>query len=139
MKVLGAEAGERYQHSFMDDLESFFWVLFYTVVGHTNPGVQNLDPAAKKILDRLDDPSMDSVWRAKSFHLKRFHEHPEETTEKLRKLTNNSWASDDILIQLLIRLGSFFYDNEELELESMKPEEGFPKIVDMFIEALEKM
>ncbi|KAG9119588.1 hypothetical protein FRC07_005331 [Ceratobasidium sp. 392] len=137
-KVLNVKPGNRYKHGFIDDLESFFWVLFYTVVGRRNSITSHPDPAAMEILNKLDSESMAVVRWHKLEYLEDCHRNPELMIGELRKI-ENSWASDDTLIQLLVRLGSFFYDEGEVRLTEMEPEYAFPTVVDLFIKALEHL
>ncbi|KAG9124204.1 hypothetical protein FRC07_012413 [Ceratobasidium sp. 392] len=91
--VLSARPGQKYEHSFMDDLESFFWVLLYTVASHTDPGVNTMTPTASRIVDQLDLEDMDA-------------------------------------------LGSFFYDDSSVLLSELTPAEVFPRIAEIFVDAL---
>ncbi|KAG8768373.1 hypothetical protein FRC12_005602 [Ceratobasidium sp. 428] len=140
VNVLNVQPGEPYEHSFMDDLESFFWVLFYVMVEHTDPGVDSPNHEAKEILDLLDseDEDMREVRLVKVTHLENCHRRPEEIVKMLHK-TQNCWACDKTLTQILIQLGSFFSDNQEVALSDLTPAKAFPIVVNIFVEALEKM
>ncbi|QRV92496.1 kinase domain protein [Ceratobasidium sp. AG-Ba] len=138
INVLNVAPGEQYEHSFMDDLESFFWVLLYAMLGHADPPVKILNPAAVGMLDRLDDDDMSRVRAFKVECLVQCCRLPEEMIKKLRS-TENSWAYNEALSQALIRLGSFFCDEDDTPLSQMTPADAFPKVVDIFIEALQEL
>ncbi|KAG9103626.1 hypothetical protein FRC06_009284 [Ceratobasidium sp. 370] len=136
--VLGVLPGERYEHTFMDDLESFFWVLLYTTLGHADPGVNGLNSAALRILDRLDHQDMHMVNMFKSGFLATCGSCPEAAAQMLRK-AENGWACDDNLVSAVVQLGSFFLDDDDVPITEMGPAVAFPKVVDIILEALEKM
>ncbi|KAG9118422.1 hypothetical protein FRC07_007074, partial [Ceratobasidium sp. 392] len=38
IRVLKTRIGTKYEHHFMDDLESFFWLILWCIAGHVDPG-----------------------------------------------------------------------------------------------------
>ncbi|KAF8596794.1 hypothetical protein BDV93DRAFT_527840 [Ceratobasidium sp. AG-I] len=53
IKLLLAEANEMVQHSYLHDLESFFWVLLYVVAEHCEP-TQKPNPKAQQVIEELN-------------------------------------------------------------------------------------
>ncbi|KAG8745854.1 hypothetical protein FRC10_006881 [Ceratobasidium sp. 414] len=136
--VLGVLPGERYEHTFMDDLESFLWVLLYVIAGHANPGVNSLNSAALKILDHMDHEDTGLVQMFKSGFLANCGSYPEGAAGVLRA-TGNDWACDDNLVSAVVQLGSFFLDDEDVSIAELAPAVAFPKVIDIILGALEKM
>ncbi|KAG9122897.1 hypothetical protein FRC07_000530 [Ceratobasidium sp. 392] len=56
VRILNMEIGQRYEHHFMDDLESFFWLILWCVVDHLDiTGGQGTN-TARELLRKLSDP-----------------------------------------------------------------------------------
>ncbi|KAG8688335.1 hypothetical protein FRC09_012961 [Ceratobasidium sp. 395] len=69
-RVLKIPVGQRYEHSFMDDLESFFWVILWCVVEHVDANGNSLKVAeqtqrAAPILNLLDQFKLENIASAK--------------------------------------------------------------------------
>ncbi|KAG8710330.1 hypothetical protein FRC08_017296 [Ceratobasidium sp. 394] len=138
VKVLNVRPGQEYEHTFLDDLESFFWVLLYIVAAHTDPGIDNLTPAASGIVDRMDHEDMHTVQMFKLAHLADCRRRPRKVTKMLSKI-GNSWACDGDVVLALVQLGSFFFGVGGVSLSEQAPAKVFPRVVDVFIEALQNM
>ncbi|CAE6513050.1 unnamed protein product [Rhizoctonia solani] len=65
IKLLRATSLEPIRHTFIHDLESFFWVLLYVIADHRDPGVSQLNAAATHVLDQLDTIHYFSLGNAK--------------------------------------------------------------------------
>ncbi|KAG8727374.1 hypothetical protein FRC10_006147, partial [Ceratobasidium sp. 414] len=60
IRVLRVEIGSPYEHHFMDDLESFFWVILWGVAQHVDPD-EVVTRKALVILNQLDQSNLDSM------------------------------------------------------------------------------
>ncbi|KAG8687590.1 hypothetical protein FRC09_013404 [Ceratobasidium sp. 395] len=139
VNVLSVRPGQKYHHSFMDDLESFFWVLLYTIAGHTNPGTKSATPAALKVVDQLDLEDMDAVYAFKVSHLNGYSRGLKSVTKAVCEF-GNDWACNKHLVSVLIQLGTFFhYNSNGTSFSDLTPAVVFPKILDIFMDALQKM
>ncbi|KAG8745862.1 hypothetical protein FRC10_006889 [Ceratobasidium sp. 414] len=136
--VLNVRPGQEYKHTFMDDLESFFWVLLYIVASHIDPGVDSITPAASEIVDRMDHEDMHIVQAFKVSYLADCRRRPQKVAKTFHK-TGNSWARNGDLVLALVQLGSFFFDAGDISLSEQAPAEVFPKVVEIFIDALQNM
>jgi hypothetical protein len=134
--VLDARPGKHYEHTFIDDLESFFWVLFYTVAGYADPGVNNLTQTASDVLDRLDHEDLSMLRCYKDVYIRGCRRKGLAMRRTLGAF-RNSWVSDPALVTAIVKLGVIFDDYAEDKLSEQLPENLFPKIVNIFLEALE--
>ncbi|CAE6466634.1 unnamed protein product [Rhizoctonia solani] len=140
-QVLHMEVGMHYKHHFMDDLESF-WLLLWCVVKHrdNSPSKKGIgiDPTKKalKLLHQLDcaDLELDAIANSKSMILTNCSYGDFEDD---LKACGNSWATDPIIIDTIQELGTFFSTiHPHHSLSQYLPEDVFPKIVGVFAKAL---
>jgi hypothetical protein len=54
IRVLEVPLGQRYNHCFLDDLESFFWLILWSVAAHLEPGAHHPTRNALKMMNCLD-------------------------------------------------------------------------------------
>ncbi|KAJ1303547.1 hypothetical protein OPQ81_011731 [Rhizoctonia solani] len=121
IRVLRVIVGERYEHYFMDDLESFFWLILWCVAQHTdpapegnanNPGPSRATLAILRQLDRADS-DFDALAGYKTMLL------ADCVNGKIKAMLvdcNNAWANDQAI-----------------------PETEFPAVIDIISEALKTM
>jgi hypothetical protein len=138
MRVLRVPSGQRYNHHFLDDLESFFWLILWSVVTHLDPGAGRPTQSALNMLNSLDI----SYENADAAHTKRSlldtcsrlggHEMLDELA-----LFQNTWASDPMVTSVIIRLGSYFHGIDPRRIASYAPLDVFPFITKIFLDALD--
>ncbi|KAF8700019.1 other FunK1 protein kinase, partial [Rhizoctonia solani] len=145
IRVLRVDIGTPYVHHFMDDLQSFFWLLLWCVVEHRdiNDGkngtaVQPTRKAAELLakLDRADSDfgvlcdSKNSILADCKMGEFRY----------ALEACGNSWATNSIIINTILRLGSYFSDSRYLQnFSQYPPEKVFPEIVEIYTKALHEM
>ncbi|KAG8687851.1 hypothetical protein FRC08_011737, partial [Ceratobasidium sp. 394] len=135
-RVLEVEPGQRYKHCFMDDLESFFWLLLVCVIEHVDsPGDQPTESA--KRLMRGFHRRINSIHLTKSSFLIKCDRQAKMMRRDLA-LCENSWAADPAIESVVVQLGAYFNDvrYEGDSLEGFSPGAVFPMIVEIFTIAL---
>ncbi|KAG8775878.1 hypothetical protein FRC12_001224 [Ceratobasidium sp. 428] len=142
-RVLKIPIGERYQHSFMDDLESFFWVILWCVAEHVDANSNSQKVAeqiqgAAPILNLLDQFKLENIASAK-FELLGgcFHEDGAIMKRALASC-KNSWAADPMIAKLVLKMGAYFVAVRREKIAKYKPVKVFPVIVKMIVDALEQ-
>ncbi|KAG9120990.1 hypothetical protein FRC07_003248 [Ceratobasidium sp. 392] len=136
-RVLKVEVGEQYEHHFMDDLESFFWLILRCVAEHTDTRGKQATPAAYRLLSKLDQPSLEDIALVKVDALIACADGGIEMQNKLAAW-KNAWASDPTVASVIIKLGSYFYDayRSRFSLSKYSPDEVFPMVVGIIMDAL---
>ncbi|CAE6495244.1 unnamed protein product [Rhizoctonia solani] len=145
-RILQITIGSRYEHHFMDDLESFFWLILWCVVQHVDLGPDDNEnnnvPAqrALELLKQLDraDSDFEGLAGAKQLMLTRCH------TGKIKtdlKDCGNTWAHDPTIVRVILELGDYFFKLtiDDSPLSQYVPETVFPQIVGILSEALKEM
>ncbi|EUC60476.1 WD40-repeat protein (notchless protein), related protein, putative [Rhizoctonia solani AG-3 Rhs1AP] len=58
IRVVKVSVGEKYHHSFLDDIESFFWLILWSTAAHLDPAAERPTAAAQSMLNLLnqEDP-----------------------------------------------------------------------------------
>ncbi|KAF8755605.1 other FunK1 protein kinase [Rhizoctonia solani] len=145
IRVLRVEIGTPYVHHFMDDLQSFFWLLLWCVVEHRDinddkngTAVQPTRKAAG-LLAKLDraDSDFDVLSDSKESILTgcktgRF--------QHVLEACGNSWATNPIIIKTILRLGIYFLESAyDCNFSQYPPEKVFPEIVEIYTKALDEM
>ncbi|KDN48241.1 hypothetical protein RSAG8_02833, partial [Rhizoctonia solani AG-8 WAC10335] len=131
------EVGTRYNHHFLDDLESFFWLILWAVAAHLDKGKQCPTPEAQQLLDMLNQDNLENMSSCKLGLLTRFTM-PKVAEKKLNTYANE-WASDPMFFKAITNLGTFLSgltqpeDRTELEVT---PGEAFAKVVRIFLSVL---
>ncbi|CEL63354.1 hypothetical protein RSOLAG1IB_05398 [Rhizoctonia solani AG-1 IB] len=138
VRVLRVPIGAPYAHDFLDDLESFFWLLLWCVIEHRdiipskNGAAADPTPKASELLQLLDrhDSDFAAIAGSKSMIL---IDCSRGEFEADLKACENTWATDPIIIDVIQQLGAYFHDiPRHRDLSKYKPEKVFPKIVDIF-------
>ncbi|QRW06614.1 Transposase family Tnp2 protein [Ceratobasidium sp. AG-Ba] len=138
VNVLSVQPGQHYEHTFMDDLESFFWVLLYTIVGHADSDTRELSSAAIGIIGPMDHEDESVVQKFKVSFITDCKESPEKVERTLYEV-QNVWLSHRAVVSTLVQFGSFFVDHGgALHYEAI-PGEMFPQVVDMLVSVLKEM
>ncbi|KAG8785959.1 hypothetical protein FRC12_017023 [Ceratobasidium sp. 428] len=135
-RILEMEVGQQYEHHFVDDLESFFWLILWCVVEHRDARGDKATPAAYELLDGLSQHKLSGIADKKGNLLR----HCEKKGTKMRsKLAacGNRWAADPAVVTVILRLGSYFQDiYGEDSLSECMPDDVFPKFVGIITDAL---
>lgn len=129
--------GARFTHNFIDDLESFYWLLVWSVAMHLDSKDQNTSGGASETLRKLTDERMYFIDTVKMIVL---YECSREGRFGLRKKLlsfENSWATKPSVMQLIFDMGNYFMSRVYLGTASAQdPRVVFPKIVDMIMVAI---
>ncbi|CAE6517910.1 unnamed protein product [Rhizoctonia solani] len=119
IRVVDVPIGERYHHTFLDDIESFFWLILWSAAAHLDPDVHRPTDAAQAMLNLLNqhDP-----YGMKT--LERFH---------------NSWASHRLFSDVILKFGAlahrYYYGAHQ---QVFSPLDVFPEVVRVFQDALSR-
>ncbi|KAG8783100.1 hypothetical protein FRC12_020093 [Ceratobasidium sp. 428] len=139
-RVLKVKLGEQYDHHFVDDLESFFWLILWCVAEHVDAPGAYLTREAQELLESLDRERIDDIAASKVALLANCQADGGYWMWHKLEAFDNSWASDPAIASVIINLGSFFYSiflsRTEL-LPKCSPDEVFPVVVGIISEALE--
>ncbi|KAG9109017.1 hypothetical protein FRC07_008384, partial [Ceratobasidium sp. 392] len=93
VRILNMEIGQRYKHHFMDDLESFFWLILWCVVDHLDVTGGQRTNTARELLRKLSDPDFRAIALQKSCVLV-FCSKGEARMKEMLTACNNSWANN---------------------------------------------
>ncbi|KAF8685430.1 other FunK1 protein kinase [Rhizoctonia solani] len=106
--VLSVQAGERYHHSFVYDLESFFWVIFWSVAAHLDKRGDNPTAGAQVVLNKMNRDEFSSIaeWKTTQLH---YCAHNQSELIKILKGFGNGWGSSLIFQNVILGLGRFFF------------------------------
>ncbi|KAG8737433.1 hypothetical protein FRC10_008187 [Ceratobasidium sp. 414] len=135
-RTLHVAVGERYAHHFMDDLESFFWLILWCVVEHVDSEDSRPTERALGLLDNLNQSNLSNIAITKSDILSKCQRRGIWMREIL-ELCSNSWAADPAIVKVVLTLGDYFYgffiDRSFLECN---PSEVFPMVVEVIMNAI---
>ncbi|CAE6415726.1 unnamed protein product [Rhizoctonia solani] len=107
VRVLKVSTGERYRHSFMDDLESFLWLIIWSVAAHLGDNQKGPTPAAQRILNKMNDDDPADICDWKTARLSDCCRQPRKMRESLSSF-GNGWGSSSMCQTTIIELGCFF-------------------------------
>lgn len=124
LHVLSVKPGKRYHHSFMDDLESFFWLIFWCAATHLDGS--STAEAAQRQIDYMDQYDLVLLAEWKWSKLAQCHMNSGEVMKLLLRSFGNQWASNHLFIKIIISLGNFFFEYYD------KPKDLQVNPVDMF-------
>jgi hypothetical protein len=138
-RVLKVLPGVKYRHTFLDDLESFFWVIFHAAAAHLDSRdaiPTNLAQAAINALDQWDLSNL-GLWKSAVLSTC-FDEDGDEMKNRLQ-LFDNAWASDPIFINTIVRFGAYLKSikPKDQNLSEYSPAVVFPTVVDIISSQLE--
>lgn len=136
IEVLKLSDDQRYKHNFIDDLQSFFWVILWSVALHLNPGVETSTQHTSDTLDALDQSSLTRLASSKVDLLIECHiDHGFKMDQKLASFKND-WASDESIIAVILGLGDLFAQLQLKMIRALTPAVIFPRVVDIILDAL---
>ncbi|KAG8733187.1 hypothetical protein FRC10_000375 [Ceratobasidium sp. 414] len=136
VRVMEVGIGCRYHHHFMDDLESFFWLILWCVAEHvdgpgTKPTVQ-----AQETLDALDQPNLVGIRTQKRTFMGYCADEDGVEMEDMLVSWGNSWAKNSGIVALIVELGAYFRDIKRRKLLTYAPSDVFPVIVEIILRAI---
>ncbi|KAG9090171.1 hypothetical protein FRC07_012166 [Ceratobasidium sp. 392] len=140
VRVLNVKIGERYDHSFMDDLESFFWLILWCIAEHVDTLGAKPTSDAQEMLDALDQSNLASIKDRKRSILMYCADEDGAEMETILTSWDNAWAKDPAVITLVLEMGTYFKDVRRFKLSELSvytPNKVFPIIVDMVMRAVE--
>jgi hypothetical protein len=138
-RVLKVKLGVKYRHTFLDDLESFFWVIFRSAAAHLDgDGAVPTDDAQEE-LDAMDQSHLSRlcVWKVGILTFC-FDQNGDEMKDRLRSY-GNTWASDPIFVNTIVAFGAYLKSlkpNDE-DLSKSSPATVFSTVVNIILSQLE--
>ncbi|KAG8734873.1 hypothetical protein FRC10_011341 [Ceratobasidium sp. 414] len=139
VRVMEVGIGRRYQHHFMDDLESFFWLILWCVAEHVDGHGTKPTQEAQNILDRLDHPELDSISDRKRSVMTWCADDDGAGMEDRLASWGNSWAKNSRIVALIVELGAYFQHVKRRKLHTYTPSDVFPAIVEIILRAINQM
>ncbi|KAG9093108.1 hypothetical protein FRC07_011533 [Ceratobasidium sp. 392] len=140
-RVLNVGAGKLYEHHFMDDLESFFWLILWSIIEHVDVKGNQPNQYAQRVLWIFRQPDLEHIAN-KKIDMLEFCRGDGMAIYKLLVgcKEGNSWAVHPVAVPLIQKLGSYF-DKVYTEGSHSKysPEEAFPVVVGCIMDALEDL
>ncbi|KEP45003.1 putative kinase domain protein [Rhizoctonia solani 123E] len=137
ISVLAVKAGMRYHHHYFDDLESFFWLMLWSVCAHLDDGKRHPSPRAQDLLNELNRGELYPMSVSKMGLLTIFMD-MERAEDTLAEYANE-WALDPMFLQVLTGMSSLLF--RFTSTSGRKRAEGSPgtifgKVVRIFLDAL---
>ncbi|KAH7338967.1 hypothetical protein B0J17DRAFT_717399 [Rhizoctonia solani] len=128
--ALGSTVGKPYRHSYLDDLESFFWLVYLGAVGHTDGDKEpNMYQVHEMML--FYEPDMRKLAKFKAKVIDQY------TRMCFRlDLYDNSWSKSYAFKKVLFELEDFFRDVWNEKDPGMTPVEAFAKMADVLMNAV---
>ncbi|KAL5632404.1 hypothetical protein ACGC1H_005386 [Rhizoctonia solani] len=136
--VLEVPAGQNYHHSFLDDMQSFYWLIYWSVAAHLDEGQKRPTPTAQGDLDSMNDSNLPNIcswkWRVLGYCSKR-------RALLARTLDNfgNEWASSSMFRHVIFHLGALLdktIDEDARPSFESSPGETISAVVKTILEAL---
>jgi hypothetical protein len=139
-RVLKVQPGVKYRHTFLDDLESFFWVIFLAAAAHLDNNEAKPTQVAQTVLNHVDQGSLLvlGTWKAGTI-TSCFDESGTEMKGMLKSF-GNAWASDPLFVNTIVRFGAFLEDIslvDDANLSKFPPATVFSTVVDIILSELE--
>jgi hypothetical protein len=137
-RVLEVKPGHKYRHNFLDDLESFFWVIFLSSAAHLDTDVVGPSKDAQRVLNELDRSDLNSVGEWKSAILNKCAKKSGTKMKFLLRSFRNTWASDPIFVNTLVSFGSYLegIDLDGEDPSDLSPATVFSTVVDIILSQL---
>ncbi|KAJ1302789.1 hypothetical protein OPQ81_003096 [Rhizoctonia solani] len=128
--VLGSTFGKPYRHSYLDDLESFFWLIYLSAITHVDEGRQHNRYQLQEVAI-FNNPDMRKLAKFKGEVIDR----GDRICLRL-DLYNNSWSKSYVFKKVLFELEDFFRDVWEEKDPGMTPAEAFTKITKFIMDGI---
>ncbi|KAG9122898.1 hypothetical protein FRC07_000531 [Ceratobasidium sp. 392] len=138
-RVLNMKVGEQYEHHFMDDLESFFWLILLCVAEHTDARGKKANPAAYEVLNKLGQHELSSIAAEKVVLMAQCQADDGDDMRNLLKEFDNNWANDPAIVSVILTLGSYFHGAfmSKKTLSKRSVDTVFPMVVGVIRHALD--
>jgi hypothetical protein len=136
VRVLRVKPGTPYHHSYLDDLESFFWLIVWCVAAHRDSENDHLNPEAQLILNDLNNHNLASMARWKYSLLADCFSAGNGFLEETLNALQNKWARDDLFFTVIVQLGQFFFNVHATPNAPRSPAGVFSQVVDIIQDAL---
>ncbi|CAE6428851.1 unnamed protein product [Rhizoctonia solani] len=126
--VLGSTFSKPYRHSYLDDLESFFWLIYTGAVYHVDRG-QDSNIYQRREFEFLINPDMTTAAK-----------HKVQLVDRIDRMLSsldrydNSWAKSHTFRHVLSELRDFFRDVWNKEDPGMTPVEAFTRVTDILLD-----
>ncbi|KAB5588779.1 CRISPR-associated endonuclease Cas9 [Ceratobasidium theobromae] len=137
LRVLEVSPGNPYHHSFLDDLESFFWLIFWCAAAHLDASSHNPTQDAQDELDFMDEYNLKALANWKRSKLSQCSQNSGKSMKRLLKSFKNGWASHPIFINVIVHLGCFFSETDYESLSETKPADVFSRFVNIIFKELD--
>ncbi|KAG9118654.1 hypothetical protein FRC07_006730, partial [Ceratobasidium sp. 392] len=135
-RVLSNPIGPPYRYSFMDGLESFFWLMIWYVLERVEFGDANSE--VNGILNRLDQPNLEGVTIEKSSLLAKCVRDDGKDMKDVLARCRNGWATDPMIAELIVEMDTYFYHISRKRVFHYIPNQVFPKLVKMGTDVLDQ-
>ncbi|CAE6495983.1 unnamed protein product [Rhizoctonia solani] len=151
-RVLFVRVGTPYEHHFMDDLESFFWLIFWCVLQHTDPpssetgSINQPTETAQELLQQLD--RSDSEFKTLAMTKKALllqcsdggQDLPPSIVDELERC-QNSWVTNPAIVHVIVKLGFRFYNLyvDRSQFPKCTPADEFPKLIGIIADGLKHL
>ncbi|KAG8701484.1 hypothetical protein FRC08_004064 [Ceratobasidium sp. 394] len=135
-RVMEVGVGHRYKHHFMDDLESFFWLILWCVAEHVDPGSQPTQNA-REFLKAWGQPNLRNISSKKRTLMGYCADEDGYMMEDILESWNNSWAKNPGVVALILELGAYFKHLKRLKILLYTPAGVFSIIVQMILRAID--
>jgi hypothetical protein len=125
-RVLRVKRGVEYRHTFLDDLESFFWVIFLCAAAHLDGDDAKPTEDAQRVLSLVHQYDLSSLGEWKSSMLLDCLKLSGADMRDLLKSFGNTWASDPIFVNMILHFGAYLV---RISLDIGDPSNSSPTIV----------
>lgn len=132
VRVLRVRPGNPYPHSFLDDLESFFWLILWSAAAHRDPKSQTTYEA-QDILNSMSDCNLRGLMSWKKGQLLSCLD---GDMSLALDAFGNKWASDRVFADVIVGLGGYFGSMYLPPTVLRRPAEVFSRIVEIIESAL---
>ncbi|KAG8769580.1 hypothetical protein FRC12_004882 [Ceratobasidium sp. 428] len=140
-RVMKIGVGQRYEHHFTDDLESFFWLILWSVIGHVDVEGTHPTGIALRMLNLYSRRDLDFVAIKKELILSACRESGLIIHTLLDACKDgNAWAVHPTVVRLVQKLGLYFNTvYTEGSFAKQTPEVVFPIVVDHIMDTLKSL
>ncbi|KAG9124466.1 hypothetical protein FRC07_011541 [Ceratobasidium sp. 392] len=141
VRILGMSIGQQYEHHFMDDLESFFWLILWCVAEHIDVRGEDATDEAYDLLNKLSQHDLSSIADKKARLLMDCHFNDGEDMQEKLEALDNAWATNPAIVSVILKLGCYFFGafTSKKSLSKYQPDTAFPAVVKVIMDALEQL
>ncbi|KAG8775186.1 hypothetical protein FRC12_001620 [Ceratobasidium sp. 428] len=138
-RILKMHPGQQYEHHFMDDLESFFWLILWCAVEHVDVRDGEVTDTAYKMLNKLSQRDLSDIGSTK-VSLMTECVGPGHDMQYRLAACRNAWASNSAIVSIILRLGSYFHGVHLMKhmIGTYAPPEAFSMFVEVIKGALDQ-